>query len=214
VVIYLLTASGPVVRASFFGIDDPAFRGGARAAVGDFNGDGTPDLAVAAGFNGGPRVSLYAGKSVFGTPTRLVNDFFAFTGPDATTLRNGVFVAAGDVDGDGFADLIAGGGPGGGPRVLTISGRILMTAGVAAAQAAPLMNFFVAGNEADRGGVRVAAVDSDGGNRADVVVGSGENLPSRVRIYLGKDITSAAEPGTFQDLDPFGATLPGGVFVG
>src|SRR5207253_6284505 len=100
--------------ADFFGIDDPNFRSGARAAVGDVNGDGTGDLVVAAGFQGGPRVATFDGRSLSsGTPRTLFNDFFAFE----QTLRNGVFIAAGDVDGDGLADLIAGGGPGGGPRV-------------------------------------------------------------------------------------------------
>jgi uncharacterized repeat protein (TIGR01451 family) len=214
VVVYSLVGTTATVRTTFLGIDDPTFRGGARAAVGDVNHDGTPDLAVAAGFLGGPRVALFDGTTVFATPTRLVGDFFAFGGTDATTLRNGVFVALGDVDGDGFADVIAGGGPGGGPRVLTISGKVLMNSGVGAAQAAPLMNFFVTGNGSDLGGVRVAAKDADGDARADVVAGSGEGLPSRVRVYLGKDITSPTEPAAFQDQDPFGAVLPGGVFVG
>ena len=44
--------------------EDANFRGGARAAVGDVNGDGTPDLLVAAGFGGGPRVAIYNGKTV------------------------------------------------------------------------------------------------------------------------------------------------------
>jgi uncharacterized delta-60 repeat protein len=213
--VFAVAGDAVTLRANFYGIDDPNFRGGARVAVGDFDHDGTPDLAVAAGFLGGPRVAIFGGTSLFtGTPTKLVNDFFAFTGSDVNTLRNGVFVAAGDVDGDGFADLLAGGGPGGGPRVLTISGKVLTSAGVGAAQAAPLMNFFVAGNAADRGGVRLAVTDADGDNRADVLAGSGEGSPSRARIYLGKDITSPAEPATFQDLDPFGAVPPGGVFVG
>jgi uncharacterized delta-60 repeat protein len=218
VVIYSLVGTTATVQKTFLGIDDPNFRGGARSAVGDFNGDGVADLAVAAGFLGGPRVALFDGKTVFATPTRLVGDFFAFGGSDATNLRNGVFVAAGDVNGDGFADLIAGGGPGGAPRVLTISGKVLTGTGagtgIDAAQAAPLMNFFVAGNDADRGGVRLAAVDADGDNKADVAAGSGEGSPSKVRVYLGKNVTSSAEPTTSQDLDPFGATLAGGVFVG
>ncbi len=116
------TAAG--VRANFFGIDDPNFRGGARAAVGDVNGDGTPDVVVAAGFGGGPRTAIFRGQSVLaGAPARLVNDFFAFPGSDAVNLRNGSFVAAGDVTGDGFADLVARiGGGGSAPRVFVLSG--------------------------------------------------------------------------------------------
>src|SRR6185503_9519497 len=70
------------LRANFFGIDDPNFRGGARSAAGDFDHDGHPDLVVAAGFGGGPRVAIFDGNTVFGTPARLVGDFFAFGGPD------------------------------------------------------------------------------------------------------------------------------------
>jgi hypothetical protein len=56
--------------------------------------------------------------------------------------------------------------------------------------------------------------DADGDARADLVTGSGEGSPSRVRVYPGKNIAPGGEPAGFQDLDPFGATLPGGVFVG
>src|SRR5439155_18651222 len=111
------------------------------------------------------------------------------------------------------ADLIAGGGPGGGPRVLVLDGKKLAAGDVAGAYAAPVANFFF-GSGADRGGVRVATTNADGDGRADVVVGSGEGLASRVRVYLGKDFTGTAEPAAFQDLDPFGAALPAGVFVG
>lgn len=213
--IFSFTSGSPVVRANFFGIDDPNFRGGARAGTGDVNGDGTPDLAVCAGFLGGPRTALFNGTTLFTTPTRLVGDFFAFPGIDATTLRNGVFVAAGDVNGDGFDDLIFGGGPGGAPRVFILSGQQVSAGNVAAAQANPIANFFVAGNVADRGGVRLAAKDADGDAKADVVAGSGEGSPANVRIYLGKNFTGNGEPGTFQDISVFGGlALTDGVFVG
>ncbi|QDU19695.1 Calx-beta domain-containing protein [Urbifossiella limnaea] len=201
--------------ADFFGIDDAAYRGGARVTFGDLDGDGLPDLVVAAGFGGGPRVAVYDGATLTGTPARLVNDFFAFPGTDATNLRNGVFVAAGDVDGDGFADLAFGGGPGGAPRVFVLSGRLVSAGRVDESQAAPVGNFFVAGNAADRGGVRVAVKDADGDDRADVVVGSGERSAARVRVYAGTGFGGGGEPGDFLDLEPFGgAVLAGGVYVG
>jgi len=130
------------------------------------------------------------------------------------TLRNGEFLALGDVDGDGRADLILGGGPGGAPRVFILSGAKIAAGDVAGAQAAPLANFFVAGETNNNGGVRVSAKDADGDAKADVVVGSGEGRPSRVRVYLGKNFAGGGEPATFQDFDPFAATLAGGVFVG
>jgi hypothetical protein len=192
-----------------------AFRGGARGAIVDVNRDGVPDLAVAAGFLGGPRVAVFNGTTVLATPTRLVNDFFAFPGPDATTLRNGAYVAVGDVNGDGFGDLIFGGGPGGAPRVFILSGALISAGNIAGAYANPLASFFVAGDSVDRGGVRVAATSADGDNKADVAVGSGENVPSRVRTYLGANFIGTGEPAVFQDLNPFSSTvLLDGVFVG
>ncbi len=216
VVVYTRDPAGSAtVRASFLGIDDANFRGGARAAVGDVNGDGRPDLIIAAGFGGGPRVAVFGGASVLSSPTRLVSDFFAFPGADAQNLRNGAFVAAGDVDGDGFADLVFGGGPGGAPRVFILSGALVSAGNFDGAYAAPVANFFVAGNAADRGGVRVAVSDLDGDQKADVSVGSGEASPARVRIYFGANVTTTGEPATFQDVTVFGgASLPGGVFVG
>ena len=198
-------------RVSFFGIDDPDFRGGARVGVGDVDGDGVADLAVAAGFGGGPRVAVFDGATVFGSRFKLVNDFFAFD----DVLRNGVYVTVGDLNGDGYGDLVFGAGPGGGPRVLAVSGLQMLSTGTVPALAAPLANFFVAGNTDDRGGVRVATADVDGDNKAEVVVGTGEGQASRVRAYYGKNFGAPAEPTGFQDLDPFGGQiLREGVFIG
>jgi uncharacterized delta-60 repeat protein len=216
VVIFSFNPDGTIASTkSFFALGNPAFRGGARVAVGDVNGDGVPDVIVGAGFLGGPNVEVHDGKAVMaGNYDKLIGSgFFAFDGPDAQTLRNGVFLAAGDVNGDGFADLIAGGGPGGGPRVLILDGKRLSAGDVAGAYAAPVANFFF-GDAGSRGGVRVATTRAAGDSTAAVVVGSGEGQPSQVRVYRGKDFTGAGEPATFQDLDPFGVALPGGVFVG
>ena len=217
VAIFSLPNSGNLVTlASFFGIADPAFRGGARAAAGDVNGDGAPDLVVAAGFGGGPRVAVYDGTTVLSAaPAKLVSDFFAFE----PLLQNGAYVAVGDLNGDGDGDIVLGAGPGGGPRVLIVSGSQLLSKGVVAAVANPLSNFFVAGDTADRGGVRVAVKNADGDDLADVAVGSGDGFVAKV--YLGKNFTGTVQPTQFQDLTPFGVPsednpvyLQDGVYVG
>ena len=215
VTIFSLLANGTTqTKANFFGIDDEAFRGGARAALGDINDDGTPDLLLAAGFGGGPRVAVFDGDAVLSnTRTKLVPDFFAFP-EDAETLRNGVFAALGDINGDGFADLVFGGGPGGGPRVLVLSGQLL-TSGSPNLFSQPIANFFVAGNGNDRGGVRLAVKNADGDSKADLVVGSGAGSPAKVRVYLGSNFLNTGEPGTFQDITVFGGlALADGVYVG
>ena len=194
----------------FFGIDDVNFRGGARAAVGDLNGDGIGDLVVAAGFGGGPRVAAYDGRSLpLGTPIKLFNDFFAFE----QSLRNGVYVASGDVDGDGFGDIVLGGGPGGGPRVIAISGRTLITNG-ATSQQLLIANFF-AGDPNSRGGVPVAVANLDNDNKFDIVTGSGPGA-RQVNSYLGKTLIPIGTPPAFATFDAFDENLDssGGVFVG
>ncbi|OWK39902.1 IPT/TIG domain-containing protein [Fimbriiglobus ruber] len=178
------------VMADFFGIADPNFRGGARVAVGDINYDGVPDLIVAAGFGGGPRVTIYDGREIAaaggGTPagTALAN-FFAFE----QTLRNGVYVGSGDLTDGGFADLVFGAGPGGAPRVRVIDGQQLLAASnfsdldtaVAANPAMQVANFF-AGDPSSRVGVRVGIADGSSGT-ADILTSPGTGGGSAVSMY-------------------------------
>lgn len=189
--------------ASFFGIADPNFRGGARTAVGDVNNDKRADLAVAAGFGGGPRVAVFNGTTVTtGTPAVLFSDFFAFE----QTLRNGVFIAIGDINDDGFAEVVAGGGPGGGPRITAFSGKSLLTN-----QYVPLANFF-AGNDSNRGGIRVAARDLNSDGSFEIMAGDGPGGEGRLRVYTGSDLIQGGTDPRVNVIAFAGAA--GGVFVG
>jgi len=175
----VLVLNGPngTELRSFLAIDDPNFRGGARTTIGDLNGDGVNDIVASAGFGGGPRIAGFDGAELFTTGRRLFNDFFLFE----ETLRNGAYVTIGDLNGDGFGDLIGGGGPGGGPRVLAIDGKALAQNG----DFTPIANFF-AGSDALRGGVRVVAKDMDGDGKSEVVTGSGNT--GDLFVFFGDEL--------------------------
>src|SRR5262249_45665837 len=55
--------AGGTQLASFLAFD-PFFQGGVRVAVGDVNGDGVPDIIVAAGPGGGPHVKIIDGTKL------------------------------------------------------------------------------------------------------------------------------------------------------
>jgi hypothetical protein len=181
------------VLASFFAIADPGFRGGCRVSLGDVDGDGSADLMVAAGLGGGPRIALYDGATIrAGTvPVRLTSDFFVFD----TSLRDGAYVSIGDVNGDGFGDLIAGAGSGGAPRALILSGRTLLEEGVIAAITEPVASFFVAPSGLN--GARVAPKDLDGDSFADVVARIPAPTGRQVIAFRGSDVINPGQPPVF-----------------
>src|SRR5207248_2937177 len=93
---------------------DSRFTGGVRVATADFNDDGVKDIVTAAGPGGGPHVKVFSGQD--GT---VLLSFF----PYSERFAGGVYVAAGDVTGDGRADIVTGPGLGGGPIVTVTDGR-------------------------------------------------------------------------------------------
>jgi hypothetical protein len=148
---------------------DPFFVGGVRVAVGDIDGSGTPDVITAAGAGGGPHVRVFSGAS--NTPLAgPLGSFFAY---DAQFM-GGVYVAAGDLNGDNKADIITGPGFGGGPHVRAFSG----------ADGAVLASFF-AYTPGFTGGVRVAAADFTGDLRADIITAAGMSGGPHVRVFDG-----------------------------
>jgi hypothetical protein len=155
---------------SFFAFD-PRFTGGVRVAAGDVNDDGRADIVVGAGPGGGPHVRVFSGLDL----TEL-RTFFAFT----PAFTGGVFVAAGDLNGDPFADLVVGADAGGGPHVRAFHGTSL----------ADLASFFPY-TQAFTGGVRVAVGDASGDGQPDIVTAPGPGGGPHVRVFSGSGLPLA-----------------------
>jgi hypothetical protein len=168
-----------------------SFTGGVRVAVGDVNGDGIPDIIVGAGAGGGPQIHVYDG-----TDRHLLFSFLAYR----SSFNGGVFVAAGDVNGDGTADIITGVGGGAGPLVKGFS-VVDPAVGVA------LVTQFFAYRSSFTGGVRVAAGDVNGDGVAEIITASGPGGGPHIKVFDGKsgDLLS--------DLWPYSRSNTGGVFV-
>ena len=173
---------------SQFAAYDTGFTGGVSVAMADVNADGVADVVTAAGAGGGPHVKVFDGKSldrlfdptqpspaVVVEPVELYS-FFAYD-PGFT---GGVSVAAADVDGDGYADVVTGAGPGGGPHVKAFSGKT----------GAEVFSFF-AFEGGYRAGVNVAAgrlreEPAGVAEHADILVGTGAGVQATVAGFDGR----------------------------
>src|SRR5581483_11425065 len=171
---------------SFFAYD-PNFTGGVRVGAGDTDGDGKADIICGAGAGGGPNITVFSGADGH----RLLS-FFAYE-PRFTA---GLYVAGGDVNGDGKADIITGAGAGGGPNVAAFNGP----------DGSPLTSYF-AYDPGFTGGVRVAAVDRNGDGRDDIISVAGPGGGPDVRTV---------DPLTGDQVDDFFAynvRFRGGLYV-
>src|SRR5262249_52932956 len=88
------------------------FSGGVRVAAADLTGDGRAEVITAAGPGGGPLVAVFDGAT--GVEREA---FYALT----PRFAGGVYATAGDLTGNGQADIICGAGAGGGPQVTIFS---------------------------------------------------------------------------------------------
>ncbi len=181
----------PGTPGDFFAYS-PAFLGGARVAVCDLTGDGVVDVVSGAGPGGGPHVRAFDGVTGAVLPGPI-GSFMAFD----VAFTGGVFVACGDVTGDGTPDVIAAADAGGGPHVRAFDGKT----------GAEVASFF-AFDAAFTGGVRVAACDVNNDGRADIVTAAGPGGEPRVTVFNGQN--PAQQLSTFLAYAP---AFAGGVFV-
>jgi hypothetical protein len=185
-VVNVYNAANSSLITSFYAFA-PTFTGGVRVAVADVNGDGTPDIICGAGPGGGPEVAVFDGKTF-----QRIMDFEALP----ATFTGGVWVADGDVNGDGYADIISAADAGGGPEVTITSGKD-----------GSLLAGFYATASTFTGGIRVACADLNNDGFADVIAAAGPGGGPQVTIFDGKSLSLLT---AFYALPP---TFTGGMYV-
>ncbi len=148
----------------------PRNKYGVRVATGDVNGDGVEDIIVGSGRGsvGGAHVRVFDGADPNHAPfAGVLGDFRPF----GSGILGAVNVTAGDVNGDGRADIIV--SPASGSL-----GQVRIFSGVDGS----LLNKFTALSKVT-GGLRVAAGDLDGDGKDEVIVGAG--IGSAVKVFDG-----------------------------
>jgi fibronectin-binding autotransporter adhesin len=167
------------------------FTGGVFVAVGgDVNGDHIPDIITAPAAGRAPVVNIFSGAN-----GSLLSSFLAF----GSTFKGGVTVAAGDVNGDGTLDIVAG--------MATGAPRVRVFDAATHAQLSGAIGNFLAYAKTFTGGVFVAAGDVNGDGRAEVITGPGPGLAPTVKVFTP---TTVAAPRV---LAAFAATAKKGVRV-
>lgn len=172
-------------RMHVFNAYASGFRGGIDVAAGDVDGDGYDEIITGPGKGGTPRVRIFKRDGTH------VKDLWVY----GNSFKGGVRVSAGDVDGDGEDEIIAGLGPGAEPRV-----RVYKLDGT-------LLRDFVSGRAGIRSGIDVAAGDVTGDNRAEIVTSYSRGSGPYVKVF---DHTG----NELRTITPYSTNNMGGVRIG
>ncbi len=166
-----------------------------RTATGDVTGDGVADYVYGAGPGGNDIVIVIDG--------RTNAEYQRFRAFNDIPQGGGVFVATGDINRDGFADVIVGTQGQRAAQVMVVSGR----------RGEVLGRFMPFGNgKPVVVAARVAGGDVNGDGFAEVIVASGVGIKPRAEVYSGLLITQAA---TSARIAAFAlSATPGGAWTG
>lgn len=157
--------SSNITELSRFSVLNNNISGGINIAAGDFDGNGSIEIAIAAGVNQYPEVKIYSSQGKY-----LKKRFLPFD----EKFRGGISVAAGDVNGDGKDELIFGQSSLGESRVkiYKYSGKIIKD--------------FLAYAPGVECGVNLAAGDINHDGKDEIITGAGRKGGPHVRIFDGK----------------------------
>ena len=161
-----------------FNAYEGSFQGGVRVAVGDVSGDGVPDIITAPGAGRVPIVNVFDGTDLTGA---AIESFLAFD----ESYRHGLYLAVGDVSGDGRADIVASGGLGDERLVRVFDGTNL---------AGPPIATFSPYSAGGGDSIRVAVVDIDNDGDMEIVTAGGsgtERDPTVFDVELNPDEVDA-----------------------
>ncbi len=190
----------PLPGISFLAYGTPRY--GVNVACGDIDGDGSDEIVTGAGPGAvfGPHVRGWDFSGGMVSAMDGVN-FMAYG-----TLKWGVNVTCGDIDGDGREEIVTGAGPGAvfGPHV-----RGWNHDGGASTQPIAGISYFA--YTTNKWGVNVACGDFDGDGMDEIVTGPGPGSSFGASVrgwnYDGEDLTSIAGFDFISSSDLYGVVV-------
>ncbi|MBT3230644.1 hypothetical protein HN358_02580 [Candidatus Uhrbacteria bacterium] len=163
------------------------YTGGINISVGDLESDGTVEIVTGTEDGGGAHVRIFNSDGVLINP-----GFFAYD----EVYRGGVNVSIGDLNGDGWYEIICGAGTEGGPHV-----RMFNKDGA-------LINpGFFAYDPDFRGGVNVAAGDINGDGIDEIITGPGLGGAPEIKAFNNEGEEVMDSFWAFDTYDGLGAEV-------
>jgi len=206
-----MNRNGPLVRvyrggdfvklAGFRAGPSTDFLGGTTVALGDMNNDGKAEVVVSSLYSGFSRIAGFNGASIApGVQREKVFNKLTLRG----AYVNGLFLAVGDVNDDGRADLVLGSPGSKKPTVNVFSGQALVDSNTRTKIAS-----FTPANSTSKGGVRVGVREINGDGQLDIITASGVMISA---FEGGSSLPLTGLPPVLFAFDP--PDITGSIFVG